>query len=470
MRKAILTRFIQVLLAALLLNSIIFYIASSSMMLKTARKDMLYTLEALDCILDYHGDLEEQIKQMEGVIGKNQSRLTLIFDDGKVAADTGVDTSGMDNHLAREEVEEAIKTGYGHAARYSHTLKQTMLYVAFRSSRQDMILRLGVPFMGMREYLILLLPAAWFSFAVAVLVSVGAADRLALSVSRPILNLAQEMEKVRGASTMDLEITPGPYAEINKIGTTAVEMSARIKEYVQQLEKEQKIRQEFFSNASHELKTPLTSIQGYAELLEQGAVEDEAAKQDFISRIKKEAVHMTSLINDILMISRMETNELNVTFSTVDLQKMFREIQETLAPLAGELNISLFICCPPVSMEANPQQIRELCLNLISNAVKYNHPGGNVWVNVEKTSEKVIFSVKDDGVGIPQEARERIFERFYRVDKGRSRKQGGTGLGLSIVKHIVSYYQGKIKVSSVPGEGSCFTVELPVQKAEYGES
>ena len=160
MRKAIFIQFIRVLLAALLLNSIIFYIASSSRMLKTARKDMLYTLETLDCILDYQGDLNKQVKQMESVIGKNQSRLTLILSDGKVAADTGVDASGMDNHLAREEVVEAIKTGKGHAARYSHTLKKTMLYVAFRSSHQDLILRLGVPFLGLREYITLLLPAA----------------------------------------------------------------------------------------------------------------------------------------------------------------------------------------------------------------------------------------------------------------------------------------------------------------------
>ena len=215
MRKAIFIQFIRVLLAALLLNSIIFYIASSSRMLKTARKDMLYTLETLDCILDYQGDLNKQVKQMESVIGKNQSRLTLILSDGKVAADTGVDASGMDNHLAREEVVEAIKTGKGHAARYSHTLKKTMLYVAFRSSHQDLILRLGVPFLGLREYITLLLPAAWLSFAIAVFVSLGAADRLVSSVTKPILQLAHEMKKVHG-SAMDLEITPCPYEEINR--------------------------------------------------------------------------------------------------------------------------------------------------------------------------------------------------------------------------------------------------------------
>lgn len=469
MRKAIIVQFIRVLLAALLLNSIIFYIASSSQMLKTARKDMLYTLETLDCILDYHGELDKQIQQMEDVIGNNQSRLTLIMADGKVAADTGVDASGMDNHLAREEVAEAIKSGKGHAARYSHTLNKTMLYVAVRSSHQDLILRLGVPFLGMREYLTLLLPAAWLSFAIAVLVSLWATDRLVSSVTRPVLELAREMEKVRG-NALDLEITPGPYEEINLIGTTAVEMSVRLKQYVQQLEKERKIRQEFFSNASHELKTPLTSIQGYAELLEQDSIQDESLKQDFICRIKKEAVHMTSLINDILMISRLEANEIQAPVSSVDMQQLLSEILSTFAPLAGELEVTVFADCPPAVIQANPQHMHQLCQNLLSNAIKYNRPGGKVWIKVRKDEEKLILVVRDNGVGIPKEAQERIFERFYRVDKGRSRKQGGTGLGLSIVKHIVNYAQGEIKVVSVPGEGSCFTVTLPVCAAQMPES
>ena len=465
MRKAIFIQFIRVLLAALLLNSIIFYIASSSRMLKTARKDMLYTLETLDCILDYQGDLNKQVKQMESVIGKNQSRLTLILSDGKVAADTGVDASGMDNHLAREEVVEAIKTGKGHAARYSHTLKKTMLYVAFRSSHQDLILRLGVPFLGLREYITLLLPAAWLSFAIAVFVSLGAADRLVSSVTKPILQLAHEMKKVHG-SAMDLEITPCPYEEINLIGKTAAEMSVRLKQYVEQLEKERTIRQEFFSNASHELKTPLTSIQGYAELLEQNNIKDDTIKQDFICRIKKEAVHMTSLINVILMISRLEANEIKESPTTVDLQKLLSEILITLEPLTKELEITISVNCPPVTIEAIPQQMHQLCLNLLTNAVKYNHPGGRVQVNVHKAQKNIVLTVQDNGAGIPKEAQERIFERFYRVDKSRSRKQGGTGLGLSIVKHIVNHAQGTIELTSAPGKGSCFTITLPIRTSQ----
>ena len=178
MRKAILMKFVQVLLGALCLNSFMVYIAGSSILLKNARRDMLYTLETIDSILDYQGDLSGQICRLEEMIGRNKSRLTLIFQDGTVAADTGADREKMENHLEREEVAAAISEGSGYATRFSDTLNQTMLYVALRSAHRGMILRLGVPFSGIREYLPMLLPAVWLSFAVAVLASLGITDRL----------------------------------------------------------------------------------------------------------------------------------------------------------------------------------------------------------------------------------------------------------------------------------------------------
>lgn len=463
MRKAILIKFVQVLLAALVLNSVIFYVASSSMMLKNARKDMLYTLETIDSILDYHGDLPQQIQRMAEVTGRNQSRLTLIYEDGTVAADTGIDAAVMDNHLEREEVAAAIREGSGYSTRFSNTLNETMLYVAYRSDRPGIILRLAVPFSGMREYLPMLLPAAWLSFAIAVLVSLGVTDRLVSSVTKPIQDLSNEMMKVRG-DCIDLHFEPCPYPEINVIGATTVTMSEHIKEYLNRIEKERKIRQEFFSNASHELKTPITSIQGYAELLEHDIITDSEMKKDFIHRIKKEAVHMTHLINDILMISRLESKEAEVTFSQIRLALLLEDIMDSVGPMAAEQGIFLHTNCPPISIYANPQQIQELLMNLISNAIKYNRPGGQVWVTVQELDDQLILRVRDNGVGIPKDSLDRIFERFYRVDKGRSKKQGGTGLGLSIVKHIVSFYHGTIEVKSKVEEGSEFTVKLPRMK------
>ena len=465
MRKAILIKFVQVLLAALVLNSVIFYVASSSMMLRTVRSDMLYTLQSIDCILDYSGKVSDQVREMKDAAGRNESRLTLIASDGTVLADTGAEESEMDNHLEREEVVMAMEEGEGYSTRYSSTVKRTMLYVAYRSPESGIILRLSVPFSGMREYLPMLLPAAWLSFAVAVLVSLSVTDRFVSSVTKPIQDLSNEMMKVRG-DCIDLHFEPSPYPEINIIGSTTVKMSNNVKEYLGQIEKEKKIRQEFFSNASHELKTPITSIQGYAELLENDIVTDPAMQKDFIRRIKKEAVHMTSLINDILMISKLEAKEAEVPFTPVRMAVLLEDIRGSLEPVAANLGIFLHTDCPPIRIYANPQQIRELLMNLMSNAIKYNRPGGQVWVTVREEGGHMIINVRDNGVGIPEDSLDRIFERFYRVDKGRSKKQGGTGLGLSIVKHIVNFYHGTIQVHSKVDEGSEFMVSLPVRKAD----
>lgn len=463
MRKAILIKFIQVLLSALVLNSVIFYIVTSSVMLKNSRQDMLYNLQTIDDVLDYTGDLAGEVRQLDRVTDKNNSRFTLIKMDGSVAADTGfVDPAELDNHLEREEVADAMRYGQGDSRRYSKTVHKTMLYVAVKSEHNDMILRLAVPFSGLREYLIMLLPAVWLSFLVALLVSVGVADKFAESISKPLREISREMIKVNG-DYGDLHFEEYQYPEINIIAETTTKMSQNVKEYLTQIEHEKQIRQEFFSNASHELKTPITSIQGYAELLESGMIRDEATRLDFLQRIRKEAVSMTSLINDILMISRLETKEAEVVKSEVRLSLIADDLYQALKPMAAGQEVMIHIDCQPVSIWANAQQMTELLGNLMSNAIKYNHPGGQVWVRIRQTGAELKITVTDDGVGIPKDSLDRIFERFYRVDKGRSRKQGGTGLGLSIVKHIVGFYGGTITVESELEKGTTFTVTLPVQ-------
>jgi two-component system phosphate regulon sensor histidine kinase PhoR len=227
------------------------------------------------------------------------------------------------------------------------------------------------------------------------------------------------------------------------------------------IEFEKMVRQEFFSNASHELKTPLTSVRGYLELLENGMATDEKMKRDFMIRIKKETVNMTNLINDILMISRLETKEAEVLLSEVRICPLVKEVCTSLEPLAKENQVTIQTNCRPLTMHANSQQLRELFNNLITNAIKYNKPGGKVNVTINAEANEIIIVVEDTGVGIPEDAKLRIFERFYRVDKGRSKKVGGTGLGLSIVKHIVNYYNGSIEVESKLLEGTKFTVRFP---------
>lgn len=463
MRKAILQRFILVLLAALCINSVIFYIASSNMILTTSRRDMRYTLRAIDSILDYNGDLMSQMHRLEAFTDQDSSRVTLIKSNGTVITDSDADARELDNHLSRSEVETAVEKGEGYAKRYSQTLKKTMLYVACRSDHADMVLRLAVPYSGISEYLPMLLPSAAVSFLAAMFCALVTTQRFVFSVTRPMRDISSKMLKARGDYSK-LCFEDYQYPEINVIAQTITSMSGNVKEYLTQIEKEKQIRQEFFSNASHELKTPITSIRGYAEMLENGMVQDEGMKKDFAGRIKKEAENMTGLINDILMISRLEAKDAEVVMSDVRISVLLEEIVDSLKPQAASGQVYIHVDCQPLCIRANVQQMKELLINLLTNAVKYNRPGGQVWVNIREQDGSMVVRVRDNGMGMPGESLDRIFERFYRVDKGRSRKQGGTGLGLSIVKHIVVFYQGTIHVESKLEQGSEFVVTIPVKQ------
>ena len=464
MQKTILRKFIKVLILALLLNSAIFYIACSTVLQKTFAENMLYTLKTIDSFLDFSQDLGSQIEKMDGVFQQNDSRITVISRDGTVLWDTEGETGeAMDNHLDRPEIQAAFRDGSGSAERRSQTLQKYMIYTALYSEKGDVVLRLSAPYSGLKEFLPMLLPAAWLSFAAAIIASSLTTEHFVSSVTRPLREIASEMEKLKGNGD-EFHFEPCEYPEINIIGSTTQAMSNNVKEYLKQLDQQREIREEFFSNASHELKTPITSIQGYAELLESGIVQDKAMQKDFISRIRREAANMSSLINDILMISRLESRKAVLSYSDVNLALVVDDIVDGLGPVMAQNQVYVHKDCDPVAMWADEKQMRELVGNLISNAVKYNRQGGQVWITVKEDKEKkeAVIQVKDNGMGIPEESLPRIFERFYRVEKGRSKKAGGTGLGLSIVKHIVTYYKGTIEVKSQIDYGTTFLVRLPV--------
>ena len=223
-----------------------------------------------------------------------------------------------------------------------------------------------------------------------------------------------------------------------------------------------KMRQEFSANVSHELKTPLTAISGYAELIEEG-MDDEEKRKEFAGKIKKESARLLRLINDIIRISELDETEKLLEFEKIDLFKIIQDCMDGLEASAGENNIKLILDRLPVgslSIKADESSIHELIYNLIDNAIRYNKPEGEVHVGLKKQNGKIILYVSDTGIGIPKQYRERIFERFFRVDKSRSRKTGGTGLGLSIVKHIAIMHKAEIKVESVENEGTTISVSF----------
>ncbi|MDR0651697.1 MAG: PAS domain-containing protein [Synergistaceae bacterium] len=221
----------------------------------------------------------------------------------------------------------------------------------------------------------------------------------------------------------------------------------------------EKMRREFSANVSHELKTPLTSISGYAEMLANGMAKD-GERISFAEKIKDEAARMIALVEDIMMLSEMDEGRSPQALEDVDMAAVAGDAADALALKARENGITVEVIGKDVFLKANRAMIYEMFHNLIDNAVKYNKPGGSVKVSVAKDGGHTVISVSDTGIGIPEEARDSVFERFYRVDKSRSRKTGGTGLGLAIVKHIAMAFGAKITLASRLGEGTTVTMRF----------
>ncbi len=222
----------------------------------------------------------------------------------------------------------------------------------------------------------------------------------------------------------------------------------------------ERMRSDFVANASHELKTPITSVRGFAELLASGMVTDPDKVQEYLLKIQAESDRMSNLIEDILRLSRVESSTDETKIVEVDLAEMYEQIRESLTPQLTGKNVTMVLEGEGYVM-ADPNDVRQVMGNLMDNAIKYNQPGGTVTVTLTPRKRSVEISVADTGIGIAPEHQARIFERFYRVDKGRSRKIGGTGLGLAIVKHVVAKYSGEIVISSKEGAGTTITVIFP---------
>lgn len=465
MKRAVFQKFIWILTLALILSGSIYSVTMSNILLDKTRKNMLGSLKVVDYSLDYDDDLQEQVLQWKKIQSDPQTRFTVMDLDGNILADSDVATyHSMENHSDREEVIEAIMSGAGEARRGSGTLNLSMLYISILSNGGDYILRMAVPYEGIFEYIDALLPAILISIGISLLVSVLLANRFSDTITKPLKEIAEELIKLEDDNP-SFDFKHYRYEEMNVIADTTKHMVEAVQESRRRIEFEKLVRQEFFSNASHELKTPITSIRGYAELLENGMATDEQMKMEFLSRIKRETENMTTLINDILMISRLETKEAEVELIEVRLCPLVEEICSSLEPLAKEYQVTITSNCKPLTIKANIGQLKELFNNLIINAIKYNKPKGKVYVTVTAEAKDIVIIVEDTGMGIPEEAKQRVFERFYRVDKGRSKRVGGTGLGLSIVKHVVNYYNGTIEMDSKLNIGTRFTVRLPMKSS-----
>lgn len=461
MKRAIVKRFIVVLIVAMAISSIVISMSYYRLASHRVMEDMKPVLLLLDATIDWESsDLEKQIVEISKQMNDDY-RITLIDQDGSVLADSETgNPETMENHKNRKEVKEAFQDGFGTKVRNSSTIKGSMMYAAYCSPTQHKVIRISIHHDVITDLMKMMVPSIAISLLLALSVAGVLTNKFANSVTKPILEISHKLEGIYDEK-IDFNFPHYQYDELNIIARTTTDMSKSVQDYIRKLEKEKTIRQEFFSNASHELKTPLTAIRGYAELLQSGMASDTNMQKEFLGRIHSEVEEMTSLINDILMISRLETKELMPTKEMLCVKSVAEEVKKTLKPLADENNVSLEIHCCDEFVYMDRSHLQGILSNLMGNAVKYNRPGGFVQTDITMDSTSLSIRVEDSGIGIAKEDQKRIFERFYRVDKGRSKRVAGTGLGLSIVKHVTEFYGGCVSVESQSGVGSTFLVQLP---------
>lgn len=370
-------------------------------------------------------------------------RITWIGTDGSVLFDNDFAAARLGNHADRQEVKAAYKTGEGQAVRYSSTLNKDTFYYALRLS-DGTILRLAAEYESVGRIIISVIPIIALILLLILLVCIALSHMLTTQLIKPIEAMARNItDKDFQAPYKEL----APFSDI--IRTQHMEILAAAKD-----------RQDFTANVSHELKTPLTAISGYAELLAANMVAPEQ-KMHFYHEIQKCAARLLRLINDIIRLAALDRSEREPLFNEVDLAEIVEESLNTLQLNAEQHKIKLNLQLEKCIVHGNREMLKELVDNLVVNAIFYNSPGGYVLIKVGTDNGRQKLLVKDNGIGIPATEQGKIFQRFYRVDKSRSKATGGTGLGLAIVKHIVELHSAEIILDSTPGVGTSFTIIFP---------
>ena len=406
----------------------------------------------------------EQSQQIGEELFDKDTRLTMISSDGEVLYDN-FDDSINENHLQREEIKEASKNGTGSSVRYSETMEQNYLYVAEYDAQEQTYVRLAMPFSGVSQSALMLLPSFFIAFVIAFFFVWLMSKRMADSILKPLQEISAVIRKADFGKEK-IEFQNYSYSELQEITDALQTMNNQIAKNLENLEREKQIRQEFFTNASHELKTPLTSIRGYSELLRQHAITDPDQIDHCLDCVLKESDHMTKLINDILTISKLEAKDYVVQKSHIKLKDLLENVLNSLSVQAKAMNLDIDASCENVTVYANLDHIQGILYNLISNAIKYNKPNGKIIIIIKERLDNILIKVMDTGIGISKEDQEKVFQRFYRVDKQRSKIVAGTGIGLAIVKHIVQFYNGSISLKSKENEGTSIEISLPIMVNE----
>ena len=432
MKKRFLLFSICLILVSVLITSVISINVNINNFIDDKEKSLLTYCKLINMALIEEYEAGTKVDYVEAADDFSKElgiRLTFIDMQGNVLADSteGPNYANMENHLGREEVTKAILNGEGFASRKSATLGVDFLYVADTleyNGDKVLVTRVALEIDKLRMINDFVVKASLISSLVGIVIAAIIAFAYTTKLMKPI----GEMEK-------------------------------QLKKTMEESKKAEQIRKDFVANVTHELKTPLTSISGFVETLQDGAAENPEVRAKFLDIIAIEAARLKRLIEDILIISDIENKREVNTNSDINVRESIEEILASMEPIieAKKINIITYFAYE-IYIGGNPDRFKQMMVNLIENAIKYSHDGGTVTITAKKKEDRVHISINDEGIGIPEESLSRIFERFYRVDKSRSQKAGGTGLGLAIVKHIAALFEAEIQVESEPGKGSTFTV------------
>lgn len=396
-------------------------------------------------------DTDQDIVRM---LTPQKMRATLVAPDGTVIYDTKFEASSLPNHADRQEIQEALSSGTGETERPSDTAGNVSLYYAQRLDSGD-VLRLSED----RESV-----TAIFTHDIGLLVSIvalvvlgawAASRMLSKRLVKPILDIDTTAAKAEA-----------PYRELEPLVDRLNDQQAELIAQMDKLRDADAYRLEFTANVTHELKTPIASIQGAAELIRDGIARPEDIPE-FAGRIYSSARRLSSLVSDILTLSKMDESEragdsqLLGPKTECDLYQIAGDVTDRLQDKAKRAGVRLTLEGQKCMVVGNAGLLDEMVSNLCDNAIRYNRVNGKVYVWVYQIAGRPTLSVSDTGIGIPEEAQPKVFERFYRVDKSRSRSNGGTGLGLAIVKHAAAFHNAKIDLKSKLGEGTTITVTFP---------
>lgn len=399
------------------------------------KNEVFENLETYAHVLE-NSSIVDEIQKNEYSSDMDKIRVTVISGNGTVTYDSYADALEMDNHSNRPEFEQAISEGEGTAIRTSSTMKISTFYYAERLD-DGSVLRVAKEARSIwsifGKVIPLMITVAIGLFTICMFIS----HLLVKSFVAPIEQLANHMDDYCSIPT---------YKELVPFINT-------INKQHEDILKNAKLRQEFTANVSHELKTPLTSISGYSELIENGMTnEDDVVR--FATEIHNNSSRLLTMINDIIRLSELDVIDMQVQFEDVDMLDIAKNCVNMLKLNADNNKVSLTIGGEHCIVKANKGMMEEVIYNLCDNAIRYNIINGMVSVSINKMDNNVVLTVKDNGIGISKENQERIFERFYRVDKSRSKSTGGTGLGLAIVKHIISQHNAKMELESEIGVGT----------------